>query len=159
MTNKFRKLVCYLVPVAALALAALPAAAQRYSDAVYLIDPQGGVTSLVLQEDQEQPGVFIVLGVPGDPTQLGNPTAMVEVSGKGSMISDIFGVVMDPTGAVSCAFGSDPDDGSDAVFPDPPTIFIDEPPDGLVDVTMYLDPFLQADGFLLIFISDTGHGG
>jgi hypothetical protein len=31
---------------------------------------------------------------------------------------------------------------------------MDEPPDGLVDMTMYLDPGLQAQGFLLIFISE-----
>jgi hypothetical protein len=144
----------YLAPVAVLALAALPAAAQGYSDALYLIDPQGGIARLLVQESDEQPGVYFVVNLPGDPAQVGNPTAMVEVSSEGnSVISDIFGVVFDPTGLPLIAFGSDPEDGSDAVFPDPPTIFIDEPNDGLVDMTMYLDPGMQAAGFLLIFVS------
>jgi len=154
MCDRVAKWFRYLIPVAVLAVAVLPVAAQNYSDAVFLIDPQGGISGLVVQESQEMPGVFIVIGNPGlaDPGQVGNPTALLEPNS--SSISDIFGVVLDPTGAPLLAFGSDPDDGSDAVFPDPPTIFMDEPPDGLVDMTMYLDPGLQAQGFLLIFISE-----
>jgi hypothetical protein len=153
MSARVVQLVRHVVPVVVLALAALPAAAQGYSDALFLIDPQGGVARLLIQESDEQPGVFFVVNLPGDPGQVGNPTALVEVSEGTSIISDIFGVILDSTGAPVVAFGSDPEDGSDAVFPDPPTIFMDEPDDGLVDMTMYLDPGMQAAGFVLIFIS------
>ena len=79
MSARVVQLVRHVVPVVVLALAALPAAAQGYSDALFLIDPQGGVARLLIQESDEQPGVFFVVNLPGDPGQVGNPTALVEV--------------------------------------------------------------------------------
>jgi hypothetical protein len=158
MRNKLSKLVSFLVPLAVMAATALPAAAQggHTSDLVIFVDPDDNIFFARVNESEEMPGVFIVINVPGvaDPAQVGNPTALIETNPKkGNMISDIFGVLLDPAGGAFFAFGSDAGDGSDAVFPDPPTIFIEEPLDGIVDMTMYASPAAQAAGWLVIFVS------
>lgn len=151
--NRVRKMVCFLLPVFVLALAALPATAQDIGDGFYLIAPDGSVIPLLeLAEVDEQPGVYYYVPVIGlaDPAQFGNATALLNFPQE---ISDIFGVVLLADGNYYLAFGSDvpPDD---AYFPYQPSIFMDESPDGRHDATMYLDPNVQALGYTLLFFSD-----
>jgi hypothetical protein len=80
MVNPIAKMLRHLLPVALLALAALPAAAQGTSDIVIFIDPDDNILAAVVQESDEMPGVFFVINLPGvaDPAQVGNPTALIE---------------------------------------------------------------------------------
>jgi hypothetical protein len=155
MANTITKMFRYLVPVVVLALAALPVAAGDISDGFILVHPDGTTEEFDLLEQDEMAGVFYYLPIPGlaDPAQFGNATALFEIQGKEQVLSDIFGVVMIQRDFY-LGFGSDAQ-GQDAVFQYPPTIFQDEgAPDGLYDATMYLDPGLQAAGFMLLFYSD-----
>src|SRR6516164_1090247 len=153
MSDGVKRFIVLLVTVLALALAPVPAAAGDYSDAYILVFPDGTMQEYDLDKTTELQGVLF-LNVSGlaDPAQVGNATALFNSDG---VRSDVYGVVLFQ-GSPFLGLSSDPEDGSDAVWIPGEVIpnVRNESPDGLQDATMYLDPGLQAKGFMLIFYSD-----
>ncbi len=145
-----------LSAVAAFLLATLPAAAQVpiFSDTMTI-----GNVSLSAGESVEGLNIFTIGGSPsGDPSQFGNYTVLTEPDGS---ISDVFGVVRDPSPDLTGTFLAYISDGEGglssvpAVFVNPAggqPIMMAEGNGGPFDATMYLRPDLQ--GLKAAFQSD-----
>jgi len=160
MMNSTVKMLRYLLPIALLALAALPASA-GLSDFFQLIDPQGNVIEFDLTKDLESGQIIFYIPDPtlADPMQYGNATTLYQPGfdpQDPNGWSDIFGVILLDDGNYYLAFSSDPNDETPDIYGGQGAIFIVEDHDmsNPYDATMYLNPALQAQGFRATFWSD-----
>jgi hypothetical protein len=108
------------------------------------------VTATEAQEQANGPGfIYYVAGVPIDPNQFGNFINLIEPDGT---VSDATGIATGGPDGLDLAFSSDtelapvPFGGAPNVFPET---------GAPVDLTKYLDPGLQAQGWTAAFQSDS----
>jgi hypothetical protein len=97
-------------------------------------------------------GSLILSGIAGNPSRVNSPTVLLDPDGS---VSDIFGVFLNPAnGGLEVGFVSDVEGSPFPILPPIGAVSMPEPP-GPVDVTQYLDPGLQLQGYTARFSSDT----
>jgi hypothetical protein len=133
-----------------LLLAPAAFAAPALSDYIAVYDPAGNLFASVSQTDAAETGhnIAYLAGVAIDPTQFGNYSVFVEANGK---LSDEFGIATGGPDGLDLAFLSDADPG---YFGDGPNKIV-VPENGPANMTFYLDPGLQKQGYTALFWSDS----
>jgi hypothetical protein len=126
-------------------------AAPAVSDYIAVYDPAGNLFASVSETDATETGANIVYlaGVPIDPAQFGNYSVFVEANGQ---LSDEFGIATGGPDGLDLAFLSDADPG---YFGDGPNQIVLPENGAPANMTFYLDPGLQAQGYTALFWSDS----
>lgn len=134
-------------------------ATPTFSDIFTVYDPTGAVFEQVSIPDlDESPTNIVTLLTAPDPSQINNPTVLVEPH-TGGQASDVFGVYLIGR-TFFLGFQSDSDTAF-VPFPAGATRTFTEAPDPSnpgytvpYDATLYLAPALQAGGYTATFVSD-----
>jgi hypothetical protein len=127
--------------------------ATTLSDVMVVYDPSGAIFRLATSTEAGPEPDIVYLGLPNgyaDSSKFGAYTTFIEPGTE--QISDVFGVAeFGPTAVFDLGFYSDTDPGPAVGGPGPINII---EPNGMYNITQYLDSGLQAQGWTAFFGSD-----